>query len=197
MNVRTSTSIAALLCAAAVYSGQAGACDLMDLRNATATAASAQFAAAIAAKMQQGGIDNINARPPRGAIVGLWKFAFTAPDGVSSIDWGFQAWHDDGIEITNSGGRPAKNGNFCMGAWTEHGAGHYVLNHWAIAWGLPPDFDENTLSGLVNIRENVNVDHSGNTMTGTVSLDLYAEDGETLLAHIVDGTVAGTRVEAE
>jgi len=31
-------------------------------------------------------------------------------------------------------------------------------------------------------------------MSGTVSLDFYALDGTTLLGHIVDGTVSGTRI---
>jgi len=31
-------------------------------------------------------------------------------------------------------------------------------------------------------------------MTGTVSLDLYDLDSTTLVAHLVDGTVSGTRI---
>ena len=47
---------------------------------------------------------------------------------------------------------------------------------------------------LVNIREVVSLDRSGNSMTGTVSLDFYAADATTLLGHIADGTVSGTRI---
>ena len=132
---------------------------------------------------------------PHGSIVGLWRFAFTAPDGVSSLDWGFQTWHNDGTEITNSGGHPAEDGNFCMGVWEQVGrAGEYKLNHWAIAWGLPPNFDPTVFGGLVNIREKVYLDRTGNAMSGTVSEDLYAADGTTLITHLADGTVSGSRI---
>lgn len=193
------------LCAALAglaLSTQAGACTLADLRAQAGSSASAfaQFAGSIRAATQgrtAGSAQTAGNGPhaPRSAIVGFWRFAWTAPDGVSGIDWGYQQWHRDGTEITNSGGRPAKNGDFCLGVWKQLGDGSYSLNHWAMAWGNPPDFsDDTTLSGLVNIREVVDVDASGDTMTGDVSLDLYAPDGETLLGHIVDGTVTGTRV---
>jgi hypothetical protein len=125
-------------------------------------------------------------------IVGFWKFAFTAPDG-SGIDWGFQSWHDDGTEITNSGGQLPPTGNFCTGAWTQLHGGAYSLTHWAIAWNLPAT-DPSDLAGLINIKELVNVDRTGTTMTGTVSLDLYATDGTTLIAHLGDGMVSGVRI---
>lgn len=205
MNTRLSTTAAACALAASVFSHGVVACSIADLRGVTGGAqdeASARFAASIEAAQQaraanpRSAPSEMTGRAAHGAIVGLWRFAFTAPDG-GSIDWGFQTWHSDGTEITNSGSRPAKNGDFCMGVWEQYGTGTYVLNHWAIAWGLPPDFDENTLSGLVNIRERVNIDPTANTMTGTVSLDLYDVDGTTLLGHIVDGSVSGTRVTPE
>ena len=127
------------------------------------------------------------------SIVGFWKFAWTAPDGIHGIDWGFQTWHDDGTELTNSGNQLPATGNFCSGTWSQDPGGAYHLNHWAIAWNLPGT-DPSDLAGLINITEVVSVDRSGNSMTGTVALDLYAPDGTTHLAHLVDGTVAGSRV---
>jgi hypothetical protein len=185
-----------------VLAASASACDVSDLGAGADPAhaeAFAKFTAGIATDQQRRRTDspqgqkNLSAAAPQ-AIVGLWKFAWTAPDGVSSIDWGFQAWHSDGTEITNSGGRPPSSGNFCMGVWTQHGPGHYRLNHWAIAWGLPPDFDTSAVSGLVNIREDLTLDKFGDSMTGSVSLDLYDLDGTTLLANLVEGTVVGARV---
>ncbi|HEY2395690.1 MAG TPA: hypothetical protein VGH81_06910 [Rudaea sp.] len=184
----------------AMVSAQAMACDASSIVSAKTGAqvdAFSQFAGAI--KAAQARSASAAGRPggslaasTRGSITGMWRFAWTAPDG-SPIDWVFRAWHTDGTEITNSGGRPAKNGSFCLGVWEQHG-GAYNLNHWAIAWGLPPDFsDDSDLSGLVNIHETVSVDRSGNSMSGTVSLDFYAQDG-TFMGHIVDGTVAGVRI---
>ena len=69
------------------------------------------------------------------------------------------------------------------------------MNHWAIAWNLPGT-DPADLAGLINIREVVSVDGTGNSMSGTVSLDLYATDGTTFLAHLGEGTVSGERITA-
>ena len=129
----------------------------------------------------------------RGAIVGFWKFAFVAPDGIHGVDWGFQSWHSDGTELTNSGGQLPATGNFCSGAWSQDTDGTYRLNHWAIAWNLPGT-DPTDLAGLINITETLKLDRSGNSMTGSVSLDLYAPDTTTHLAHLVDGSVIGSRV---
>jgi hypothetical protein len=125
-------------------------------------------------------------------IVGFWKFAFTAPDGVTGIDWGFQSWHDDGTEITNSAAQLPTTGNFCTGAWAQE-RGAYVLTHWALGWNLPAT-DPSDLFGLINIKETVNVDRTGTIMTGTVSLDLYQTDGTTFVMHLADGTVSGVRI---
>lgn len=204
MNVRRSTAVlsAAFALLGLTVLPHANACSLAAL-NATQSkaqlAAFAEFSAGIATSSANAGVNaNISTSAdsytgsPRSSVVGMWKFAWTAPDGVSSVDWGFQTWHDDGTEITNSGGRPPDSGNFCMGVWRQTGVRSYSLNHWAIAWGLPPDFDTSTITGLVNIREHVQV--TGAIMTGNVSLDLYDLDGTTLLAHLVDGTVTGSRV---
>ena len=186
--------IASLACASG-----ANACSYTDLRNAAPATRSVftQFAGAIKAAapglvVSAPAPDDLLVSNPRRSIVGFWRFAFTAPDG-SPIDWGFQSWHDDGTEITNSGGQLPATGNFCTGVFEQHVGGAYHLNHWAIAWNLPGT-DPSDLAGLVNIREIVSVDRSGNSMSGTVSLDFYAPDGTTFLAHIVDGTVSATRI---
>ncbi len=163
----------------------------------------AQFAGGIKAAQQAApvgtanltSLPNFNAPGARGSIIGFWKFAFTAPDGVTGIDWGFQQWHSDGTELTNSGGQLPATGNFCTGVWEQYGRGAYRLNHWAIAWNLPGN-DPADLAGLINIRELVSVDGTGDTMSGTVTLDLYAPDGTTFLAHLGEGTVSGQRITA-
>jgi len=206
--MKTRTTLTALTVAiglvASAFAPRANACaNLNDLRTARTSAqadAFAQFAGSIKAT-QQGHAASVQAAPaanllvfnPKHSIVGFWKFAFTAPDGTTGVDWGFQSWHSDGTEITNSGAQLPATGNFCTGVWEQHGGGGYHLNHWAIAWNLPGT-DPSDLAGLINIREVVNLDNSGNSMTGTFSLDLYMPDGTTYLAHLVDGTVSGTRV---
>jgi hypothetical protein len=62
----------------------------------------------------------------------------------------------------------------------------------AIARNLPGT-DPSDLAGLINIREVVSLDSSGNSMTGTVSFDFYTPDG-VFGGHVLDGTVTGTRV---
>ena len=133
------------------------------------------------------------ASPAAKRIVGFWKFAWTAPDGVTGIDWGFQSWHDDGTEITNSGAQLPTTGNFCTGAWVQQRGGAYVLTHWAMGWNLPAT-DASDLFGLINIKETVNIDRTGTIMTGHVSLDLYATDATTFIQHLGDGTVSGVRI---
>jgi hypothetical protein len=126
-------------------------------------------------------------------IVGLWKSAFTAkgnsppgpPDGAP-IDAGFVTWHNDGTELTNSGREPL-TGSFCMGVWKQVGKATFKLNHYALSW----DPTGRVLIGPTNIRENVTVDAGGNHYSGTFSIDQFATDEKTVLAHVV-GTVSAT-----
>ena len=129
----------------------------------------------------------------RDPITGLYQFSFVSegsdgiPDGTV-IDQGFVTWHDDGTEIMNSG-RPAITGNFCMGVWRHTGLRTYKLNHEALAWS-----DDGTVFvGPANIRENIQLNHNGNSYSGNFLLTQYAADGTTILAQ-VQGTVSGTRV---
>ena len=130
------------------------------------------------------------------AIVGLWKFKFVAkgskgiPDGAE-IDAGYVTWHSDGTELMNSGRAP-KTGSFCMGAWRQTGSHSFKLNHYALSW------DEMGASfvGPANIREQVTVDRSGRTYSGTFTLTQYSIDETTVLAQ-VKGIVTATRVTAD
>jgi hypothetical protein len=207
MNTRLMVAVmAAAGLAGSLASIRAEACTVAALdvaaeQNTARANAFAQFAGGIKAAQQRSAtaapisLSNFNAPGVHDAIVGFWKFAFTAPDGVTGIDWGFQQWHSDGTELTNSGGQLPATGNFCTGVWEQAGRGAYRLNHWAIAWSVPGT-DPDNLVGLVNIRETVSVDRTGNSMSGTVTLDLYAPDGTTFLTHLGDGTVAAERITA-
>ena len=106
------------------------------------------------------------------------------------------AWHGTAPRrLTGGALHFAHRFSLYLRAAEQDTGGTYHLNHWAIAWNLPGT-DPSDLAGLINITEVVTVDRSGNSMTGTVALDLYAPDGTTHLAHLVDGTVAGSRVTA-
>ena len=130
------------------------------------------------------------------SLVGLWKFTFVArgtdgiPDGTV-IDAGFVTWHSDGTEITNSS-RPPKSGNFCMGVYKQIGKATFKLNHVGLSW----DPTGAAFVGPANIRELVTLDRGGNNYAGSFTIDQYAQDGTTLLAHL-SGDVAATRITAD
>ena len=112
------------------------------------------------------------------AIVGLWKFEMRVDSDqfpFSSgdlLDYGLAAWHDDGTEITFSGGRPPSAGDVCMGAWRQAGRNRFKLNHVALGLALGGP-DAGKYVGPVAIREIVNVDPSGNSFTGRFTLTQY------------------------
>ncbi|MGH7969009.1 MAG: hypothetical protein ACREIC_09820, partial [Limisphaerales bacterium] len=132
-------------------------------------------------------------------LAGLYEFTFTSdgtgngpPAGVV-VDHGFATWHADGSEIMNSG-KPAVGGDFCMGTWAQTGPKTFSLNHYALNWGNALNPDPNNpqdFIGPVNIRENITLAQGNNSYSGAFTLDQYAPDGTTLLAH-VQGTVWAT-----
>ena len=121
-------------------------------------------------------------------IVGMWKEQFIAPDGKTLIDNGYSQWHGDGTEILNSS-RPPMTSSFCLGVWKKVGARKYRLNHYAFNWDA---VNVNTLNGTANIREEVTVDASGNTFTGTFTIDFYGTNG--LLVQSIPGTIKAERL---
>ncbi len=131
-------------------------------------------------------------------ITGLYQFTFTAegnpppgpPDGTV-IDQGFVTWHADGTELQNSGKNSA-SGNFCMGVWEKTAPHNYALNHYALNW----DPTGQVFIGPVNIRESISLARDNNSYSGSFTLDQYAPDGTTLLAH-VQGTVAASRITVD
>ena len=202
MNTRLTvmTATIAMGLAGSVVATHASACAVMDATKwADAPAGAAAQAAAVFAGVGQSdakslvgsfghgttlwGCGNSRSRPS-------WRNPAPLPPDGFVLDAGYQTWHEDGTEITNSG-RPAATGNFCMGVWEQDSNG-YQLNHYALGWN-PPGTDPTDFAGVANIRENVQVNRTGNAMMGTVTLDQYAPDGTTLVVHL-SGTVTATRV---
>jgi hypothetical protein len=135
-------------------------------------------------------------------IVGMWKVTLTAkgngpdgpPDGVP-LDNAVVVWHSDGTEIMNSG-RPAQDGNFCMGVWKNNGRFGYTLNHFAFGndtSGGPTGVGNP--AGPTHIRSKVFVSRDGNSYSGAFTLDAYDTSGN-LLAHIT-GVVTATRITVD
>jgi hypothetical protein len=133
------------------------------------------------------------------SIVGMWHVTFTAkgnsegPPDNTPIDNAIIVWHSDRTEIMNSG-RPAQDGDFCMGVWEEVGRCHYKLNHFA--WmgndttNAPGGIGNPT--GPTRITEDVTVSPDGKHYSGTFTLDAY-DTSFNLTTHIV-GVLNGTRI---
>jgi hypothetical protein len=137
-----------------------------------------------------------NADQPGGAdIVGMWAFKFTAqnspgiPDGAP-IDFGFAQWHSDGTEITNSGSRDPRTGNFCLGVWKKTGPSTYKLNHKGLSWDTVGNF-----IGPATISEDVTVDSSGETFSGHFTIVQYDTHGNVIAK--VAGVVTAERVTVD
>jgi hypothetical protein len=137
---------------------------------------------------------------PTASIVGMWKVQFISlgngnhnpsiPDGAL-IDFGYGQWHSDGTEIFNSGGRAPATQNFCLGVWGRTGYLAYELNHFALSYDAP----SGSLNGTANIREQVTLSPSGDSYTGTFTIDVYAPNG----SHVdhLAGTITGTRLTVD
>jgi hypothetical protein len=131
-------------------------------------------------------------------IVGMWHVSFTAkgnpngpPDGTP-IDSAVVVWHGDGTEIMNSG-RPAQDGNFCMGVWAKTGTSRYKLNHFALG-----NDTANAPGGIGNpagptqIAETIYLGADANSYHGRFVLDAYDPSGNNT-AHII-GVITATRI---
>jgi len=120
-------------------------------------------------------------------IVGFWKVTNMAPDGTVSGE-GLQQWHSDGTEIHYDAKLPAAQGNFCLGVWKKTGRSHYTLNHFYLNW----DPTDNTLQARVQIREEIDLDRSGDKHSGTFTIDSYDPTGNP--SFHAEGTVQATRI---
>jgi hypothetical protein len=142
------------------------------------------------------------------AIVGLWKFEWRAkgnagiPDGAL-LDFGTVLWHEDGTEVTVSGGRTPAVGDVCMGAWRQVGHSTFRLTHLAMGYG-PPQGPPSGYGGLTTLQMQVTVDSDDDTYHGWFTLTQYqlkfdptvpwSEFDQSETAFVLTGTVTGKRV---
>jgi hypothetical protein len=134
-------------------------------------------------------------------IVGMWHVKFVAKgsnnsapvtDGVE-MDAGYSVWHGDGTEIMNSGGRAPKMGDFCLGVWQRVGERGYKLNHFAAGW----DPTGSNFVGAAQIQEQITLDRTGNSFSGTFTIDQYSEVNGVMAPSPVlhfQGNITGTRM---
>ena len=126
-------------------------------------------------------------------IVGFWRVTYVSkgnsgiPDGTVLVE-GFQQWHSDGTEIHYDTQAAPARGDVCLGIWKKTGRSHYTLNHFFQNW----DPTDNSLHDRGQIREEIDLDRSGDEHFGTVTVDSYDLEGN-LLVHL-QGTVHATRI---
>ena len=112
------------------------------------------------------------------------------PDGTL-LDFGYQQWHSDGTDIINSGGHSPASENFCLGVWGQTGFLTYELNHFPIGY----DATTGALANFYNIQEQITLSPSGDSFTGTFTLNVYDTMGNKV-DHVV-GNVVGTRITVD
>ncbi len=126
-------------------------------------------------------------------IVGFWRVTYVSkgnsgiPDGTVLVE-GFQQWHSDGTEIHYDTQAAPARGDVCLGIWKKTGRSHYTLNHFFQNW----DPTDNSLHDRGQIREEIDLDRSGDEHFGTVTIDSYDLEGN-LVFH-AQGTVHATRI---
>ena len=134
------------------------------------------------------------------SIVGMWHVIFTAktmnkaPIPNTVIDNALVVWHSDHTEIMNSG-RPAQDGNFCMGVWEQVGRYSYKLNHFSMGNDFDPTAPPETVgppsAGPAHITEDVTLSRDGNHFSGPFTLD--APDTHNVVTSFT-GVVTATRI---
>ena len=127
------------------------------------------------------------------SIVGLWQFKF---DGFAP-DWGTQAWHSDGTELTFSGNQDPETGDVCQGVWRQVGRDTYTLNHIAMGWMAP-----GAGFGIrVHLHFLIKLAAKGDAFSGSYTATVYTETAadpfdESATAVVASGSghVTATRV---
>jgi hypothetical protein len=135
------------------------------------------------------------------SIVGMWNVTFVSmgntahnppiPDGAT-IDFGYAQWHSDGLEFFNSGGRSPSTQNFCLGVYRKTGFATWELNHLALSY----DATTGDLNGKAVIRETITVDETGNTYSGTFTIDVFDPTTGNALDHLA-GNITGDRITVD
>ena len=224
VGLKTAAAAVSLLIAGLAISGAAqAACTDVKMRFRPATLAppsgSVHFSDAVYRPGEYGAADSILVSSDQNqfegaAIVGLWTWEWRAlgntgtggpPDGAL-LDFGLIQWHDDGTEITNSGGRTPAVGDVCMGVWRQVGHSTFELTHLALGYGPPPG-PAMGYQGLALLAMKVTVASGGHTYHGNFTLTQYhnnfnpsvpdSEFDRSAVDFTLTGTVTATRVTTD
>ncbi len=145
---------------------------LFSFKHGSASIVTSPFKAHTSAR-DDGPSPNAQSNADISSITGLWHIQFLS--GGQVVDEGFDQYHADGNEILNDTPPPAA-GNICLGVWSKTGARSLKLKH--PSWIYDPT---NTfVIGTATILENVTIDHTGNSFTGTFTVQLRDLDGNPL-----------------
>ena len=134
------------------------------------------------------------------SVTGMWNIQFLSEGNESHtppipdnalLDFGYQVLHSDETEFTNSGGHNPATQNYCLGVWGKTGYNAYEINHFALQY----DATTGMVNGNVNIREQITLSPSGDSFTGTFTIDAYDAKGNKL-DHF-GGNVTATRVTVD
>jgi len=130
----------------------------------------------------------------------MWNFQFFSqsntshnppiPDGAL-LDFGYQVWHSDMTEFTNSTLHNLATQNYRLGVWGQTGFNAFELNHFALQY----DATSGMVSGNANIKEQITLSPSGDSLSGTFTIDVYDSKGSKL-DHVA-GTLAATGVTVD
>jgi hypothetical protein len=174
--MKTMKPLAALLCfAALMLTGQAQAACATSKLQPTTPAKTSDFRLVPAVYHEgdaaEGSFVRVHDFDPA-SIVGLWEFKWTG----FATDWGTQAWHADGTELTFSTGQNPATGDTCQGVWQQIGPRTYTLNHIAMGWAAP---GASPLQGAqflrVHLHMTVTLAPAGNTFSGKYTAAVYLE----------------------
>jgi hypothetical protein len=172
--MKTLKPLIAFLCfAALMLAGQAQAACATPKTQQTTPAKNSNFHPAVYhdGDITQGSFVRVHDFDPE-SIVGLWEFKFSG----FTTDWGTQAWHSDGTELTFSTGQDPAVGDTCQGVWQQIGARTYTLNHIAMGWEAP---GASPLQGAQFLRVHlhliVTLAPSGKTFSGKYTAAVYLE----------------------
>jgi hypothetical protein len=125
-------------------------------------------------------------------VVGLWRVAFLAGDGVAVAYEGFQQWHAGGTETMVDNGVAPAFGNVCVGVWKQTGPRTFRLRHVTFNW------DENGRStGTFQLLMTVRLDRTGRTYAGVYTADSFDLAGNAIPSLHAEGRLRGVRISVE